>query len=469
MPQVKAVGDTGYTPYASPVDVVITICKEDTFGVQPTTKTYAKVMRRTKFGIQVQTDTYNSNEINSTAQIVDSRNGMRNVSGPISCELSPGSYTDIWEALLRGTWGASSTAGYTFIPDVPEPATSFTIERYITSTDETQLFLGCRVTKADIKCPATGIATVDFTFTCQNREIVTSRVFTSANAATTTPVLAAVSGVLKMGESTAPGTDPTTQVIADVTSFNLTIDTQASTQAVVGSNLTPDVFLGTYLITGSFTALYKDDSLSQAHDDETPLYLNLELFTDATEDADYTSFELNKIKITNAPDEESGQTIVQTCNFTAVKNGTATTGANKSSTICIYDSTMKSTTVSTTGLTSVNISMSQPNATAGSDLTSVAMVALEPSDAQDVQLGYSISGVADGLNLAQNGVVSGTPSTAGTAIITVTATDANGNQQTASANINIAEAPEVETPAPEVVNVTPDNSSDGDIDAMMDN
>lgn len=69
-----------------------------------------KYLRRTTIDLSLTRDTYESSEISSTAQTLDARNGMDKVDGSLKTEISVGSYSDFWAALLRGAW----TPGVTF-------------------------------------------------------------------------------------------------------------------------------------------------------------------------------------------------------------------------------------------------------------------------------------------------------------------------------------------------------------------
>lgn len=61
----------------------------------------AQVLRRVNFGLALQKDLYTSNEKTAHQQDIDARHGFRKVAGPISGELSPSTYADWHDALLR--------------------------------------------------------------------------------------------------------------------------------------------------------------------------------------------------------------------------------------------------------------------------------------------------------------------------------------------------------------------------------
>lgn len=69
----------------------------------------AQVLRRVASTLQLRKDTYQSNEVREDRQIADFRHGIRRVSGDLEGELSPGTYWDLMEAVMRGTASASIT------------------------------------------------------------------------------------------------------------------------------------------------------------------------------------------------------------------------------------------------------------------------------------------------------------------------------------------------------------------------
>lgn len=104
---------------ASGVLKTVIIAPETTWGVSPAaSSTSAKYARRTTCDLSHTRAAFESAEINATAQITDARTGTDNISGKLTDELSVGSYSDQWEALLRGTWTAGVTTTATTIAAV---------------------------------------------------------------------------------------------------------------------------------------------------------------------------------------------------------------------------------------------------------------------------------------------------------------------------------------------------------------
>lgn len=93
---------------ADGVRKLVSYAKESTWGVAPAAGS-AKYLRRTTLELDLTRESFESAEISSTAQTSDMRLGSDNVEGTLSGELSPGSYSDFFASLLRGTWAAATT------------------------------------------------------------------------------------------------------------------------------------------------------------------------------------------------------------------------------------------------------------------------------------------------------------------------------------------------------------------------
>lgn len=95
-------------PIPSGVNKQVIYSKESTWGVAPLANS-GKYIRRVSLDLNLTRDSFESAEISSTAQTSDMRLGSDNVEGTLSAELSPGSYSDLFAALLRGAWSAVVT------------------------------------------------------------------------------------------------------------------------------------------------------------------------------------------------------------------------------------------------------------------------------------------------------------------------------------------------------------------------
>lgn len=105
-----AEGVSAQVAYKKYVTGVITANTQPVSSVDPAVGS-AQVLRRVSSTLKLGKDTYTSNEIDASRQIKDFRHGVkRAMGGIVSGELSPGTYWDFLEAVLRGTDAAPATA-----------------------------------------------------------------------------------------------------------------------------------------------------------------------------------------------------------------------------------------------------------------------------------------------------------------------------------------------------------------------
>lgn len=95
--------------------------KETTWGTKASASG-AQLYRRVTGSFQLEKDTYQSNEINTSQQVKDYRHGTRRSSGSISGEISGGAYTDFIQAGLRRNFTVGGTTGAVTTISVSESA-----------------------------------------------------------------------------------------------------------------------------------------------------------------------------------------------------------------------------------------------------------------------------------------------------------------------------------------------------------
>ena len=198
----------------------------------------------------------------------------------------------------------------------------FTIEEWYADISKSELFPDIRIGQADIGLPASGNATVKLA--AQGLGVRTNNVtqqMTSPTAATTSPVLTAVRGVLMVG-----GTKQ--QIVTGVT---LTVKAGLTPEGpVVGSNYSPDMARGRVEVTGQFTALF---------DNETVTSLVCAMTADTTNASEFVAFSMSAIKLTDAAPDDGQKAIVRTYPFTAQLNAAGGTSlANDQTILTIQDS-----------------------------------------------------------------------------------------------------------------------------------
>lgn len=176
---------------------------------------------------------------------------------------------------------------------------AFTIEECEEDIDGSEVFEFCRVGSLELGLQPNGMATVNFGIVGRNMEAkegAESPYFTDP-AYTTSQALTAVEAKILFG----------TEEVVDLTACTLTFDRRAAGVPVIGSVLTPDVFVNTMTVAGSISGLRADFTRTQAYLNETDLSLLLVFAENESEPADFVSVMIPYLSISNASKGEIGQ------------------------------------------------------------------------------------------------------------------------------------------------------------------
>lgn len=219
------------------------------------------------------------------------------------------------------------------VPSSSHVSRLFAFESYQSDLDIAELFTECRIGGFSLSLPATGNSTVSFPILGRNRVVYTdgdAPFFSSPTAQTSTGLLAAVNGLLRVN-----GTN-----IGVVTALNIDFNLNPQAPPVVGTDLVPEIFLSSAAVSGSFSAFFENATLIEAFDDETEVELVSYLTTSSDAASDFITIHLPRIKLGGAAkgDDASGGKIVQ-FPFTALKLATAANG-KEATTIRITDSSV---------------------------------------------------------------------------------------------------------------------------------
>ena len=214
------------------------------------------------------------------------------------------------------------------VPSTGHTNDSFTIEQLyeMGATDVSELAVGCKFSTCSINITPGGMTTLSFGVLGKDMDSDTSAYFSSPAAQTTTGVMAGPQGYLLVGGS----------AIAVVTGATIEIDGGMEVGEVIGSQVTPDVFVGPVRVSGQLTAYFLNNTLWTAFKDESELSLVI-LQTDAAGNAFVIKLPRIKLGGASKDDPPTGGT-VQTIPFTALKY--VGTGPYEASTICLQDSTL---------------------------------------------------------------------------------------------------------------------------------
>jgi hypothetical protein len=198
----------------------------------------------------------------------------------------------------------------TYTPTTAQTNDSYTIERWFSDVSRSSMFTGCRVAGFDIGLTPQGMASIDFSFLGKDKVDTGAAYFTAPTAQTSTGVLAPVNGMLRIGGA----------FVATVTNLSVKVDNGMSTSAVVGSNVTPDVFVGRVNVTGSFTAMFESGTFTDAFLNESEIALAAVFATGTAGTADFLAITLPRIKLGSASIDDGEKGLSVTCSFQALYN-----------------------------------------------------------------------------------------------------------------------------------------------------
>ena len=299
-----------------------------TIGLNATTRTISR-----SSGSFI-TDGFKVGDIVRATGFVASANNNKNLRITAVAALSMTYANDAWLGTLT-----TETAGATVTVDaagkkLSVPLTGhtndyFTIEEWNDDISQSETDLDCKVSSVAIAIPANGNATVNFGFLGRNATYDTTQYFTSPTDAPNGDILAGTTGLLSYN-----GVDSVV-----LTNVSINLDAGAEIKAVVGSNISPDVFTSAVVVSGSMAALYEDATILNDFDDEVEAPLFVYLFADSTANSDFVIIKLPNIKINSAEKSSDGTAISLSSNFSAgvLLDGSTT---QEQTTIVIVDSSV---------------------------------------------------------------------------------------------------------------------------------
>lgn len=236
------------------------------------------------------------------------------------------------DAVPDATCTVAVTGSKLWVPTTGHTDQSFSIEHNYTDLDESEVFSGCKVNTIGLSLPPTGMMTVQLGMTGKDMTALTGAsapYFTSAAAETTSGILAAVNGTLRIG-----GTD-----VAVVTGLSLNIESNYTSEPVVGSNTVPGIIPGRVRASGQFTAFYESGTLRDDFINETEIQLVANIEAAGTDPKDVLVINLPRIKFGGATKDDGEKGLVQTIPFTCLlrTDGADTTAAHLKTTISLQD------------------------------------------------------------------------------------------------------------------------------------
>jgi hypothetical protein len=193
-----------------------------------------------------------------------------------------------------------------------------------------EVFTDCKIGGVNIKLPATGIATVDFSIMGLNMVSAAAAYFTSPTAATSGAVLSANNGYVSVNGV----------ALGLITSLDVNVNgNMAAPGGVVGSNVDPDIFPGVFDIDGTMTILFQDVVQKALFLAETECAIMGAFTGGSSATADFVTITMPRCKLNSGEISDGEQGLSVTVSFVALENTAGGTGTSTFATsISIQDS-----------------------------------------------------------------------------------------------------------------------------------
>ena len=224
--------------------------KEVTYGVTPASPALTPVRHNTT-SLGLSKESFQSQELRSDRQITDFRHGNRQVGGDIVSELSYGTFDDLLEAALGGTWAAD-------VLKAGLDLSSFTIRRHFDDISQQQVFTGVKF--SGLSLAVNGQMSI-LTLNTLGKNMSTTDITTPTfNSATTTSPFSGLD-VGSINEGGSP--------IGAITEISLSLENGLEAAFALGDDSTSEPTSGRSNITGSVTAFFQSQALLDKFINET--------------------------------------------------------------------------------------------------------------------------------------------------------------------------------------------------------
>ena len=219
--------------------------EEVTFGTTPATTPVLTPIRHTGTTLGLSKDAIESEELRQDRQVANFRHGNKSVTGDINFELSYGTFDDLIEATLCGTWAADTLLAGTV-------RRSFTVERFHADITQYIRSTGCNFNTMSLSIAPNSMVTGSLNVVGKDLTVAAT-LLTGAtySADTTSQPFDSFTGSITEGGSS----------IATVTSLELSIDNGIEALYVVGSDSTLNPSVGKSTVSGTVTAYFEDATL----------------------------------------------------------------------------------------------------------------------------------------------------------------------------------------------------------------
>ena len=215
----------------------------------------------------------------------------------------------------------------TFMPTTGHTQTSYTVEEWKPDVPRSHRHVGLRVNTMSLSMQPNDRATLSFGFIGRDSQVSASRYFTSATVPSASVMQVGHQGSLVVGGN----------VLGTVTALTVNVSNSMEAGAVVGSPLTPDVFHGPMMVSGSFSVYEESGTLYDVFDAESEIALILRAQDDTSANSGFINLCLPRIKLAGGSYSTANQSRVQSFDYTALL---ASATGNQATTLILQDSSI---------------------------------------------------------------------------------------------------------------------------------
>jgi len=217
---------------------------EEVDGAIPAVAPEFKPIRYVSQGLTPNIQQIDTNEMNQNRQKATSRGGTYSVAGEIAAEMSFGSFDDLIQAAMQGTWTAD-------VLTIGKVERSFAIVERHTDIDVDYVYRGCRISTMGISVPLNAPVGLTFGVMGTEAEAYTMPADATFAAATTTEIMVTTNIAL-----TEAGAE-----LAYATEWSATLDNGMEPIFALGSRSAYNIANGIATVTGSMSAYLIDGVL----------------------------------------------------------------------------------------------------------------------------------------------------------------------------------------------------------------
>jgi hypothetical protein len=235
---------------------------EDSWGVLASSPVIYK-LRTTSFNVNLNRDSFTSNELRSDRQTSDHRQGMDDVSGDIGVELSNNAFDDLIASAMFNEWAIDGSIV------IGTTQSSLRLQKAFPLVGQYHEFSGCVVNSWSLSVAPNAVITSTFSFMGKQMHTYTTEGGDTADA---------MSGAIDKGTgepfdsfsgSIYEGGTSSGDEIAIVTGIDLSVENNITPMQVIGNRNAIGLAEGRANVTGTLSAYFVDSTMLNKFINET--------------------------------------------------------------------------------------------------------------------------------------------------------------------------------------------------------